>query len=102
MSVIQVHLYYGEHEKDPQRVLCYLYSLCFIQVFVNHNHNQREVGKGYSPEGGDQVQVQDGKKEKSSHKAGKARLRELRKMIKMEKLGVIRYLDNKREGKNEL
>ena len=68
-----------------------------------------EVGEGSSREGEkqvqrvDQVQVQDGKNETSSYsEAGKARLSELRKRMEIEKLGVIKYLENKKEGKKGL
>ena len=60
-----------------------------------------EVGERSSQDGGYQVQVQDGKKKASSPEAGQARLSQLRKRMETEKLRVIRYLDNKKEGKKE-
>ena len=44
----------------------------------------------------------DSKRKISSSEAGKARLSELMKRMEIEKLRVIRYLDNKKEGKKEL
>jgi hypothetical protein len=61
-----------------------------------------EVGERSSQEGGYQVQVQDGKKKALSPEAGQARLSQLRTRMETEKLRVIRYLDNKKEGKKEL
>ena len=71
------------------------------------NPPKREVRKGSSREGEEQVQradqAQDGKKEtSSSSEAGKAKLSELRKRMESEKLEVIKYLENKKEGKKGL
>ena len=57
---------------------------------------EREVGKGSSREGGDQVQ--DSKRKTSYPEAAQARLSELRKRMEIKKIKS----DNKRESRKEV